>query len=98
MNRSKFFKSIGILGAAVVVAPKLIIGPIEPEVMFLSSGDDLEIHRNGADGVLMIPEDAIPNDMDINEIAEQWSKYNGVIRIKPTPHSPPPKFIKIPRI
>ena len=35
-----------------------------------------------AKGVLLIPEECIPDDMDIEDIAEEWAKYNGVIKIK----------------
>ena len=33
-------------------------------------------------GVLLVPEECIPDDMDIEDIAEEWTKYNGVIKIK----------------
>lgn len=35
-----------------------------------------------AKGVLLVPEEAIPDDMNINDIAEEWTKFNGVIKIK----------------
>jgi hypothetical protein len=35
-----------------------------------------------AKGVLLVPEESIPDDMDIDDIAEEWSKFNGVIKIK----------------
>lgn len=35
-----------------------------------------------AKGVLLVPEDAIPDDMDINDFATEWTKFNGVIKIK----------------
>jgi len=35
-----------------------------------------------AKGVLLVPEESIPDDMDINDFAEEWSKANGVIKIK----------------
>lgn len=35
-----------------------------------------------AKGVLLVPEDAIPDDMDIDDIASEWSRFNGVIKIK----------------
>lgn len=37
---------------------------------------------SSAKGVLLVPEDAIPDDMDIDDFAEEWSRYNGVIKIK----------------
>ncbi len=37
-----------------------------------------------AKGVLLIPEDAIPEDMDISDFADEWSKFNGVIKYKPS--------------
>lgn len=35
-----------------------------------------------AKGVLLVPEEAIPDDMDIEDIADEWSKYNGVIKYR----------------
>lgn len=35
-----------------------------------------------AKGVLLVPEEAIPDDMDIEDFAEEWTKYRGVIKIK----------------
>lgn len=35
-----------------------------------------------AKGVLLVPEECIPDDMDLEDIAEEWSRYNGVIKIK----------------
>ena len=46
-----------------------------------------------AKGVLLVPEDAIPDDMDLDDIAEEWSKYNGVIKIKSKPGQPLPQQI-----
>lgn len=38
-----------------------------------------------AKGVLLVPEDAIPDDMDIEDFAQEWTRYNGVIKIKSKP-------------
>jgi hypothetical protein len=46
-----------------------------------------------AKGVLMVPEDAIPDDMDIDDIADEWTKYNGVIKFKAKPGVPIPQQI-----
>ena len=35
-----------------------------------------------AKGVLLVPEDAIPDDMDLEDIADEWSRYNGVIKYR----------------
>lgn len=35
-----------------------------------------------AKGVLLVPEEAIPDDMDIEDYADEWSKYNGVIKYR----------------
>lgn len=35
-----------------------------------------------AKGVLLVPEEAIPDDMEIEDIADEWTRYNGVIKIK----------------
>ena len=36
----------------------------------------------GAKGVLMFPEELIPDDMTVEDIAEEWVAYNGVIYYK----------------
>ena len=35
-----------------------------------------------AKGVLLVPEECIPDDSSIEQIAEEWVKYNGVIKVK----------------
>lgn len=35
-----------------------------------------------AKGVLLVPEEAIPDDMDIEDFADEWSRYNGVIKYR----------------
>jgi hypothetical protein len=37
---------------------------------------------SSAKGILLVPEDCIPDDMDIKDFATEWSKFNGVIKIK----------------
>lgn len=46
-----------------------------------------------AKGVLLVPEEAIPDDMDIDDIADEWSKFNGVIKLKMKPGVPLPQQI-----
>ena len=46
-----------------------------------------------AKGVLMVPEDAIPEDMVIDDFAEEWTKFNGVIKIKAKPGAQVPQQI-----
>ena len=40
------------------------------------------IMRASAKGVLLFPEDCLPKDMSIDDIADEWSRFNGVIMIK----------------
>lgn len=40
------------------------------------------IMRASAKGVLLFPEECLPTGMDINDIADEWSRFNGVIAIK----------------
>ena len=40
------------------------------------------IMRASAKGVLLFPEDCLPKGMDISEIADEWTRFNGVIVIK----------------
>ena len=52
------------------------------------------IMRASAKGVLMVPEDSIPNNMSIEDIADEWSRFNGVIVYKPSnKHSQIPQQI-----
>lgn len=43
------------------------------------------IMRSSAKGVLMFPEDALPENMSVDEIAEEWSRFNGMIFYKAKP-------------
>lgn len=40
------------------------------------------IMRASAKGLLIFPEDCLPKGMDISEIADEWSRFNGVIVIR----------------
>lgn len=44
----------------------------------------------GMKNLLLIPEDAIPDDMDIADFASEWTKINGVIAYKAKPGMPMP--------
>jgi len=48
---------------------------------------------SSAKGVLLVPEDAIPVGMDIEDIAEEWTKFNGVIKIRLKPGAALPQQI-----
>lgn len=51
------------------------------------------ITRASAKGVLLFPEDLIPEDMTIEDIAEQWTRFDGVIAIKAKQGVPMPQQI-----
>lgn len=40
------------------------------------------INGASAKGVLLVPEESIPDDMSVEDFAEEWTKFNGVIKIK----------------
>ena len=42
------------------------------------------IMRASAKGVLMMPDDCLPDGVSINDIAESWTEFNGVIVYKPS--------------
>lgn len=42
------------------------------------------IMRASAKGVLMIPEDSIPAGMSVEEFADTWARFNGVVVYKPS--------------
>ena len=46
-----------------------------------------------AKGVLFVPEDSIPDDMTIDDFAEEWTKFNGVIKIKLKPGAELPQQV-----
>ena len=46
-----------------------------------------------AKGVLLVPEDCIPDDMDIEDIADSWARYNGVIKLKLKPGAQMPQQV-----
>jgi len=48
---------------------------------------------SAAKGLLLVPEDTIPADMDISDFAETWSRANGVLKIKLKPGASPPAQI-----
>ncbi len=51
------------------------------------------IMRASAKGVLMIPEECMPKGMTIDEIADQWSRFNGIIMYKGKAGVTPPQQI-----
>lgn len=46
-----------------------------------------------AKGVLIVPEDCIPEDGNINDMAKRWSDFNGVIKTKATTNGSKPEQI-----
>ena len=53
------------------------------------------IMGSSAKGVLLFPEDQIPDGMTIEDIADEWTKYNGIILFRPRPGSPMPQQIAV---
>lgn len=51
------------------------------------------ILRASAKGVLLFPEGALPEGADINDIAEEWSRFNGVIVYRPKAGMPLPQQV-----
>lgn len=51
------------------------------------------ILRVSAKGVLLFPEGALPQGMDMNDVAEEWTRYNGVIVYRPKPGVPLPQQV-----
>ena len=51
------------------------------------------IIRSSAKGVLLFPESALPDDLELEEIADQWARYNGVIRYKAKTGVPVPQQV-----
>ena len=42
------------------------------------------IMRATAKGVLLCPDDCLPDDLTWDDIADEWSRYNGIVRYKPS--------------
>ena len=53
------------------------------------------IMGSSAKGVLLFPEDQIPEGMTIEDVAEEWTRYNGVIMYRPRPGVPQPQQISV---
>lgn len=51
------------------------------------------IIRASAKGVLLFPEECKPDDMSMEEIADEWSRFNGIIAIKAKAGVPLPQQI-----
>ena len=52
------------------------------------------IMRASAKGVLLFPEDCLPKGMSMDDIADEWARFNGVIVIKtPKPGTPLPQQV-----
>lgn len=51
------------------------------------------ILRASAKGVLLFPEGSLPQGSDINDVAEEWSRFNGVIVYRPKAGVPLPQQI-----
>ncbi len=49
--------------------------------------------RSSAKGVLLFPESALPDDVDIDEISDEWSRFNGVILFRPKAGMPLPQQV-----
>lgn len=47
----------------------------------------------GARGLLMVPEDSIPDDMDIDDFAQEWTRMGGVIKFRAKPGAAMPQQI-----
>lgn len=54
--------------------------------------DDM-VKRAGAKGVMMVPEDIVPDWMNWDEFAEQATSINGVVYYKPKPHGHVPEMV-----
>lgn len=51
------------------------------------------ILQASAKGVLLLPEGALPPEMSLDDIADEWSRFDGVIVFRPKPGDPLPQQI-----
>lgn len=49
--------------------------------------------RSTAKGVLLFPESALPDGVEIDDISEEWSRFNGVILFRPKAGMPLPQQV-----
>lgn len=53
------------------------------------------VMRSSAKGVLMVPEDSIPDGMSLDDFAEEWARFNGVIAVRTRNGTPMPQQIAV---
>ena len=53
------------------------------------------IMRSSAKGVLLFPDECIPAGMDLQDVAEEWSQFNGVIPYRARPGVPMPTQVSV---
>lgn len=53
------------------------------------------IMRASAKGVLMMPEDSLPKSMSMEQIAEQWACFNGIILYQPNKYGQVPEQVAV---
>lgn len=51
------------------------------------------VMRSTAKGVLLFPEDCLPDGVEIDDISDEWSRFNGVILFRPRPGMPLPQQV-----
>ena len=49
--------------------------------------------RSSAKGILLVPEESIPDGYSLDDIADEWSRFNGVIAIRARAGTPLPQQI-----
>lgn len=53
------------------------------------------IMKSSAKGVLLFPEGSVPRGMDLQDVADEWSRFNGVLPYRPVPGVPPPQQVSV---
>lgn len=53
------------------------------------------IMGSSAKGVLLFPEESLPEGMTVDDLAEEWTRYNGIIMYRPRPGMPVPQQVSI---
>lgn len=51
------------------------------------------VMRASAKGVLLFPEGSLPEDADLQDVADEWSRFNGVISYRAKPGMPGPEQV-----
>lgn len=51
--------------------------------------------KSSAKGVLLFPDDCLPRGWDLQDVADEWSRFNGVLPYRAVPGVPQPSQVSV---